>query len=89
MLISQYVEFNIIEQAINLVPSYTGEKWYQNLLKTASAICLPNHRIEFLLDGKFQTAPRMASTFFYFGMNKDNEFKFCELFQKFGFVRPI
>lgn len=72
-------------QLIYLVPSYTSERWYHKCLTVASAFCLLDHRIEFLLNKKFQTSPRFANTFFYFGNN--NTIKFCEVFKQFGFVQ--
>lgn len=73
-----------LEQLIYLIPSYTSEDWYHKCLKFASAICLPDHRIIFLLNKKYQLSPRFANTFFYFG--NDNAVKFCEVFRQFGFV---
>lgn len=64
-----------------LIPSYTAEKWYQKLLKYSDSLCLPNHRINHLINGKFQTSPRFSSTFFYLGYN---HVKFKEVFSQFG-----
>lgn len=80
-LIMWFCNTVMINQAINLVPSYTGEGWYQALLTSCNAIYLPNHRIHFLLDGKFQSSPRFSSTFFYFGQSAD---LFIEIYSQFG-----
>lgn len=73
--------FNRINQIVNLVPSYTAEGWYQKLLKQCSAICLPNHRINHLINGRSQTSPRFSSTFFYLGYNY---YEFTQVFDRFG-----
>lgn len=81
-LIKEWKEFHS-KQIINLVPSYTGESWYHKLLYNCSAICLPNHRIHHLIDGKIKDSPRFSSTFFYLGPNFK---KFDEIFSEFGKV---
>lgn len=81
-LIQEWSSFNT-RQAINLIPSYTAEQWYQKLLFNCSALCLPNHRIHFLIDGKYKTSPRFSSTFFYLGPNIE---AFMDVFTKFGKV---
>lgn len=73
---------NIINnQIIYLVPSYTSENWYHKCLTYCSAICLPNHRINFLINKKVKDSPRFANTFFYFGNNFSN---FVKIFSQFG-----
>lgn len=74
------LNLSIDKQAINLVPSYTGERWYQKALSYSSAICLPDHRIKHLLNGRIADAPRFSSTFFYFGYNNA---RFLEIFGDF------
>ena len=81
-------EYGVFYNAIYLVPSFTAEKWYQQCLKQVTAICLPNKRIDFLLNGVYQTAPRFSNTFFYFG-NNVRAMEFCHVFSKFGFVKMI
>lgn len=81
-LITEYLLCNS-NQATNLVPSYTSEQWYHSLLFNCSALCLPNHRINFLIDGKYKTSPRFSSTFFYLGPNVE---KFLDIFTSFGKV---
>lgn len=88
-VINSYVVRSEIDQLIYLIPSSTSEKWYQSCLKYASAICLPDHRIDFLLNGVYQTAPRMSNTFFYFGKYSVLQMKFCEIFKQFGFTHLI
>lgn len=58
-----------IEQAIILTNNSTETKWAQNLLRSAKAICMPDHRIQFKhpdpsLKGK--ASNRQAQLFFYF-----------------------
>jgi len=79
-LIGEY-NSNRVNQMINLVPSYTSEKWYHKLLKCCDGICLPDHRINHLINGKFQNAPRFSSTFFYLGYSRT---KFIDVFSQFG-----
>lgn len=78
-----YIPSETMLQAINLVPSYTSEQWYHYLLFNCAAICLPNHRIHHLIDGKYKTSPRFSSTFFYLGPNME---AFMDIFTKFGKV---
>ena len=79
-LINQY-NFGIVDQAINLVPSFTSERWYQRLLEHCTCFCLPNHRIYHLINGKTKISPRFASTFFYFGYYGS---AFTSEFSRFG-----
>lgn len=75
------LRMNTLDQLMYLIPSYTSEGWYHKCLNSSSALCIPNHRIEFLMNGKPQTSPRFANTFFYFG---NHSIKFIEVFSKFG-----
>ena len=68
-------------QLIYLIPSYTSERWYHRCLEHCTSICIPDHRINFLIKSKPQTQPRFANTFFYFG-NHPN--KFIEKYSQFG-----
>jgi hypothetical protein len=55
------------DTAIVLVNSSTETDWYQSLLGACDAICLPDHRIAFELDGVAIDQNRYAQTFFYVG----------------------
>lgn len=76
-------KYQTFKQLIYLVPSYTAERWYQSCLSNCFAFCLPNHRIEHLINGKIQDAPRFSSTFFYFGLQTP---EFLRVFSRFGQV---
>ena len=77
-LIEQY-QAGITEEAILLVNSKTGDKWFQPLKNYP--ICFPDHRIDFYTREGVSTASPMSSAFIYFGANIG---KFIEVFSKFG-----
>jgi hypothetical protein len=69
------------DQGIVLTNSSTETGWYQTLLKSCSAICLPSERIAFELQGRAVEDNRNAQTFFYLG---DKLQAFHREFSKFG-----
>jgi hypothetical protein len=69
------------EQGIVLTNSSTETGWYQNLLESCSAICLPDERIAFELVGRPVDDNRNAQTFFYLG---DQLQAFYREFHPFG-----
>lgn len=69
------------EQGIVLGNSSTETGWYQNLLDSCSAICLPDERIAFELVGRAVDDNRNAQTFFYLG---DQLQAFHREFSQFG-----
>lgn len=64
-----------ISQGIVLVNNATETKWFQSLLGSSTALCLPNRRIAFINDdGKNISSNTRGQAFFYFGA-RDGEFK--------------
>ncbi len=71
------------DQGIVLTNSSTETGWYQNLIGSCSAICLPDERIAFELNGTPIADNRNAQTFFYLG---DKLELFLREFSQFGKV---
>ncbi len=69
------------EQGIVLTNSSTETGWYQSLIDSCSAVCLPDERIAFELQGRAVDDNRNAQTFFYLG---DRVQAFEREFSKFG-----
>lgn len=71
-----------VTAAILLVNSSTETRWYQEACRTATGLCLPDHRLAFhhpVTDGICEDN-RYAQTFFYFGDRFDLfEREFSEL----------
>lgn len=53
--------------AILLVNSSTAANWYQSLMSSCSAFCIPDHRIAFYVDGMPKKGNWYNQTFFYYG----------------------
>jgi hypothetical protein len=77
---TEYAAGNFPE-GIVLSNSSTETGWYQSLLKSCSAICLPDERIAFELMGRPVDDNRNAQTFFYLG---DQLQAFHREFHQFG-----
>ena len=87
-LIQQFVEIWLehiadgrIKSGIVLVNNATETAWFQSLLGACTAVCFPDHRIAFELNGTPIAGNRYAQTFFYFGPDLA---KFAGVFSQFG-----
>lgn len=76
-------DYGRVTGAIVLTNSATETRWYQALLKRASAICLPSARIHFLRANAKPTNPRLGSTLFYLGNMPD---RFAHFFHDAGAI---
>ncbi len=73
-----------ITQAVVLVNNATETKWFHTLLRSSSAICLPDSRIAFETnDGKNVSGNTRGQVFFYFGHCTE---KFKVVFDRIGAV---
>lgn len=80
-LIKEYQAGNV-EEAIMLVNSATGNKWFQPLWEYP--ICFVSRRIKFVsADNVAKHSPTHSNAFVYFGKNED---KFVKEFSNFGAV---
>ncbi len=70
-------------QAIVLTNSATDTKWYQKIIAISDRICLPDHRISFLIDGEKKKGNDRSQTLFYFGARVD---EFAGAFKGIGYV---
>jgi hypothetical protein len=80
-LCDEYARYHF--QAVNLVNSATETDWYQRMLGTCSAICLPDHRIAFELMGVPVKGNLYSQTFFYLGEDVD---AFADEFEQYGAI---
>ncbi len=72
------------ERGIVLVNNATETRFFQSLLREATAVCLPNHRIAFeCVDGKRVSNNPRGQALFYFGPAPD---LFRRIFGEFGTV---
>ncbi|MGB5445461.1 MAG: DNA N-6-adenine-methyltransferase [Psychromonas sp.] len=77
-----YWKAHHITEAIILVNNATETQWFQNALKSSSAICLPSRRIAFENnDGKHVSSNTRGQVFLYFG---DNSAHFKDVFNRIG-----
>lgn len=75
------------DSAIVLCNNATDTKWFAQLVKSASAMCFTNHRIQFEnVDGKNISGNTRGQVFIYFGKNKK---AFKNEFCKHGLVLSI
>lgn len=73
-----------ITQAVVLVNNATETRWFQALLRSSSALCLPSKRIAFETnDGKNVSGNTRGQAFFYFGHRIQ---KFSDVF---GFIGAV
>lgn len=73
-----------IREAITLVNNATETEWFQNLLTSCSAVCLPKSRIRFIdQHGNPGGAPLQGQAILYFGTTPE---AFSEKFSAFGKV---
>jgi phage N-6-adenine-methyltransferase len=71
-------------EAIVLVNNATETKWFQSLLREASAVCFPDHRIAFYnTDGKAVSGNTRGQAFLYFGTRRES---FITVFSSIGGV---
>ena len=71
-----------VEQAIVLVNNATETKWFQEMAKICTAICLHKGRIKFIdPEGGATGAPLQGQIILYFG---ENTVEFIKLFSQFG-----
>ena len=78
-MVEEYTRGNV-KEAIILVNSATGNKWFQKLWEYP--ICYPNRRIKFVSgDNAVKHSPTHSNAFAYLG---NNEEKFIEEFKQFG-----
>lgn len=72
-----------VTQAVVLTNGVYDTKWWSNLGKHCSALCLPDHRIAFINPetGKSERGNDKNQIFTYLGYNPK---KFCEEFQQYG-----
>jgi len=82
-LVSQ-IESDSIRECILLTHNYTDTAWFHLAESKAALICFTKGRIKFEDTQGNLASPTQGSAFFYFG---DNEKKFREVFQEFGFIR--
>lgn len=80
-LINHYLEGNV-PQAITLTNNATETRWFQMMANHASALCLPEGRVQFWHPEKVST-PLQGQALLYFGPNAN---KFIYEFRKFGVV---
>lgn len=60
------------KEGIVLTNNATETKWFQEMFRTASAVCFTNHRIAFWnADNKKMSGNTRGQAFFYFGPNTD------------------
>jgi hypothetical protein len=74
-----------IEQATILVNNATETRWFQRMLKKASAVCLPASRIKFIDPNGKPSAPLQGQAIIYMGRG-DSLDRFIAEFGKIGFV---
>ncbi len=72
-----------VTQAIVLVNNATETFWFQALAKSASAICFPSGRIQFIGKSGRKNSPLQGQAFLYFGSRVK---RFTKLFANIGFV---
>jgi hypothetical protein len=77
------IQDGLKSQAIILTNSATETKWFQKIARLSDAICFPNHRISFLINGVEQKNNDRCQTIFYFGVKV---VKFYNEFEKLGFT---
>lgn len=83
-LIEQY-QAGIVKQAVALVNSKTGDKWFQPLFNYT--ICFPNHRINFYTPNGKQSGSTHSSALVYLG---PDDTLFISIFRQFGrIVRAV
>jgi phage N-6-adenine-methyltransferase len=78
-------EITMKDQAIVIVNSDTGSKWYQKLLENSTGICHVKGRVSFI-DGdtmEIKKGNNYSQTIFYFGLNFH---RFFEEFSKYGII---
>ncbi len=72
-----------VKSAIALVNTDNSTEWYQRMLESCTALCLPKGRIAFELDGKPAVGNEHPQTFFYNGCKLP---LFSKVFSEFGTV---
>jgi len=83
--VSAKYESGEIQEACVLVNNATETKWFQRMLRLASAVCWVTGRIKFLdTDGQASGAPLQGQAILYFGENKK---AFVQSFKGLGCVR--
>ena len=77
----QHVEDGDVTDAIILVNNATETRWFQQAMRTASALCFPQSRIRFLAPDGELGAPLQGQAFLYFGSDVSS---FSDVFGAFG-----
>jgi len=73
-----------VKQACVLVNNATETNFYQNMLKSCSAVCFIKSRVKFIDEfGSESGAPLQGQTLLYFGVNQDS---FNKHFSNFGVI---
>lgn len=84
-LVNEYRAGNVTE-AIMLVKSALGYKWFQELWNTVNGVCFANELICFVdSSGNSSKPAKLGSTFFYWG---SNYIRFAHVFSRIGRVYP-
>jgi phage N-6-adenine-methyltransferase len=72
-----------VEQAVVLVNNCTDTRWFDDLARASSAICLTVGRIKFMSPLRDTRSPAQGQAFFYFGRGAD---RFAAAFREVGNV---
>ena len=81
--IASKYESGEIEQACVLVNNGTETRWFQRMMRTASAVCFPRSRIRFIAPDGNSGAPLQGQAVLYMG---DNRQTFAAIFAQKGAV---